>query len=826
MATWGPFTYNHSVIQMNESAEIVRYPISLCAVQADILQAFFECQLRGLRHSCKWLTDLLWSINLPIISAPDSVFSASNVHRSIPADKLTTFLLARSCFDIQEYDHCAEILSHNFEKSIHDYPKCFIDNYGYVYYFLYIYSRYMACEKRRANDAVESRLTLKPNEEAKSSFLSTARCNKELSSLKCEIEPYTSKMNYKDENKTHGIGNSFLLYANALICLRLGMKETTISLLVQAINFYPFLWPAWYELVDLIENKEEMNSLNLPTDDECWMRYFFEAKVYLKLHEGERALEILLKLSGSGFSKSFNLQAAIGLAYDELRAIELAKKQFKQLFNACPCRLDNVDVYSNILYVCEDLTDLAHLAHHCINLDRYNAETCCVVGNFFGLRGQHEKAVMYFRRALKLRTAYPLVWTLVGHEYMELRNTNAAIHAYKRALVYDRNDYRAWYGLGQMFEALGLPSFALYYYREAQYLVPTDSRLIVALGEIYEKLNRLDEAKKCYWRAYCVGDIEGGALIRLAACFEKCCEDAEAAAAYTEFIKLGHRYGVQKQSDLAAAYKHIANYHLRRGNYTDSVLAANRCLDYPETHEEAKAMLRQITVLAGDIEQLASSEPGNTDSQIERNKSGLDEEMGKITDAHISRKSGGSETSLKQNMKSTVSEIQPLSLSLSHALTSFNESTVLRRRFYLRKNMPLSSSPATSGATSLPVRPSHLAANISTDSIVADVDTNAGVGIDSINSIGSSVTEPVNTVTTSVHYSNSTLPCDTVSFDRTTSETMIDSVTTTGHGSYTPSMTNNRTSAAVTSINNQHNMQSNIMSFHEDESMRLSDEES
>ncbi|VDQ01594.1 unnamed protein product [Trichobilharzia regenti] len=86
--------------------------------------------------------------------------------------------------------------------------------------------------------------------------------------------------------------------------------------------------------------------------------------------------------------------------------------------------------------------------------------------------------------------------------------------------------------------------FFIYSSREAQYLVPTDSRLIVALGEIYEKLNRLDEAKKCYWRAYCVGDIEGGALIRLAACFEKCCEDAEAAAAYTEFIKLGHRYGV------------------------------------------------------------------------------------------------------------------------------------------------------------------------------------------------------------------------------------------------------------------------------------------
>lgn len=53
--------------------------------------------------------------------------------------------------------------------------------------------------------------------------------------------------------------------------------------------------------------------------------------MFLKLHEGERALEILLKLSESGFSRSHNLQAEIGLAYNELRAMELAKKQFKQV---------------------------------------------------------------------------------------------------------------------------------------------------------------------------------------------------------------------------------------------------------------------------------------------------------------------------------------------------------------------------------------------------------------------------------------------------------------------------------------------------------------
>ncbi|KAF6779484.1 hypothetical protein AHF37_01064 [Paragonimus kellicotti] len=208
-----------------------------------------------------------------------------------------------------------------------------------------------------------------------------------------------------------------------------------------------------------------------------------------------------------------------------------------------------------------------------------------------------------------------------GHEYTELRNTNAAVHAYRQAIAHNKHDFRAWYGLGQMYEILDLPSFALYYYREAQYLVPTDSRLIVALGEIYERLNRLDEAKKCYWRAHCVGDIEGSALVRLATCFAQCGEVAEAAAAFTEFIKVCEHHGVHSQTELAQAYKYLATYHLKMGHYEDSAAAASRCLEFPETREEAKALFRQITVLAGDVEvaltDRSSDDPPSTEEDTD-----------------------------------------------------------------------------------------------------------------------------------------------------------------------------------------------------------------
>lgn len=55
-------------------------------------------------------------------------------------------------------------------------------------------------------------------------------------------------------------------------------------------------------------------------------------------------------------------------------------------------------------------------------------------GNYYSLRREHEKAILYFRRALKLDRAYLSAWTLMGHEYVEIKNTNAAIASYRRAV--------------------------------------------------------------------------------------------------------------------------------------------------------------------------------------------------------------------------------------------------------------------------------------------------------------------------------------------------------------------------------------------------------
>lgn len=57
-----------------------------------------------------------------------------------------------------------------------------------------------------------------------------------------------------------------------------------------------------------------------------------------------------------------------------------------------------------------------------------------IPGNYYSSRGDHTKAILYFKRALLLNRDYLPAWTLMGHEFVELKNSHAAIEAYRKAI--------------------------------------------------------------------------------------------------------------------------------------------------------------------------------------------------------------------------------------------------------------------------------------------------------------------------------------------------------------------------------------------------------
>lgn len=148
---------------------------------------------------------------------------------------------------------------------------------------------------------------------------------------------------------------------------------------------------------------------------------------------------------------------------------------------------------------------LAFIAQLATATDKFRPETCCVVGNYYSLKSEHEKAVMYFRRALTLDRNFLSAWTLMGHEYIEMKNTHAAIESYRRAVDVNRKDYRAWYGLGQAYEVLDMAFYALFYYQRAAALRPYDPKMWQAVGSCYAKMGRVDQSIKALKRALVAG---------------------------------------------------------------------------------------------------------------------------------------------------------------------------------------------------------------------------------------------------------------------------------------------------------------------------------
>ena len=60
--------------------------------------------------------------------------------------------------------------------------------------------------------------------------------------------------------------------------------------------------------------------------------------------------------------------------------VDSAFNSFNELQKLDPYRLENMDTFSNLLYVKEMRVELAHLAHRLNDIDKYRVETCCVIG--------------------------------------------------------------------------------------------------------------------------------------------------------------------------------------------------------------------------------------------------------------------------------------------------------------------------------------------------------------------------------------------------------------------------------------------------------------
>ncbi|PSK36738.1 hypothetical protein B9Z65_1921 [Elsinoe australis] len=503
----------------------------LRGIERNLQNAVVSCNERCLYNSAKWAAELLDSLPEELQqeaeddtdiedaeSQPNTVHSLSSTtdaqEAKLQRRERNKFLMAKSFFDCKEYDRCAVTLLPtllpqqpiNREPQIPVTPgkgkaksaaspwpprawKPDVPEMSQRSLFLALYARYLAGEKRKEE---ESEMILGPSD-------GPVTANKELVAIAGLLEDYFKQRENSKTIKRQSDG--FLEYLHAIILMKGRNEDLAKQWLLRSVALNEWNWSAWVELASLIGSMEELAVIcqqltpSMPA-------FLFQIYCSQELYQASDSLYDKITQLTSIFPTSAFLQTQRALLHYHAKDFDSASTLFSRLLTTHPYRLDSLDIYSNILYVMESSRPrLSHLATLASATDRFRPETCVIIGNHYSKSSEHEKAVIYFRRALTLDRSFLSAWTLMGHEYIELKNTQAAIESYRRAVDANRKDYRAWHGLGLGYELLDMHSYALYYYQRAAALQPWDPKMWAAVAASFERCGKAENAIRAFKRA-------------------------------------------------------------------------------------------------------------------------------------------------------------------------------------------------------------------------------------------------------------------------------------------------------------------------------------
>ncbi|CAO1635646.1 unnamed protein product [Sympodiomycopsis kandeliae] len=294
----------------------------------------------------------------------------------------------------------------------------------------------------------------------------------------------------------------FLLFLKGIVLRKLHKRIEAMDCFVRSIAAFPYNWTAWLELNAVLETSAGELEEVLPLLPDSFMTLLF-----LEHHHRQSAatkdpqanidrIETLLDLfpDNAGLWNNFAMQKYLQ------RDFETAIELFQKARSLDPFVVEGLADYSNALFLTERGEELAHLAHTTSEWGSETSEVCCVIGNHLYFQSEQTRAIEAFKRAIKLDPNSVGAWILLGHGYVEVKNTSAAMEMYRRAIEINPRDFRPWHGLGKVYELMEAWTFACKYYLKAAGLAPYTSQVWSSLGLSYRKLNMSNEAISAYQR--------------------------------------------------------------------------------------------------------------------------------------------------------------------------------------------------------------------------------------------------------------------------------------------------------------------------------------
>lgn len=160
--------------------------------------------------------------------------STDKKEAALEAQEFSQYLLAKSYFDVKEYDRCSHVLEKcTSRKAV----------------FLHLYSKYIAGEKRKDE---ASEMVLGPLDGAGTQ-------NKEISYIMSVLQ---TKVVLKDGERVSE-DDSFLVWLYGICLLKQKNESAARDALIASVVAYPYNWSAWQDLASTVGSLQDVGELFL-----------------------------------------------------------------------------------------------------------------------------------------------------------------------------------------------------------------------------------------------------------------------------------------------------------------------------------------------------------------------------------------------------------------------------------------------------------------------------------------------------------------------------------------------------------------------------------
>jgi protein O-GlcNAc transferase len=229
-----------------------------------------------------------------------------------------------------------------------------------------------------------------------------------------------------------------------------------------------------------------------------------------------------------------------------------------------------------------------------LDLDPTHAQALHNLGSIYLQRGEHEKAVPFFERAIHQHRAYPQAYNNLGNALVNQGRVRDAIPLFEKALRIKPDYSDACYNLGNACKKLGEPDKAVSFYRRALGINPRDHLCWIGLGVALRELGRQEEAVGAYRIAIGLRQDLPEAHYNLGIVLQELGRPAEAITAYSRAVSL--------REDYPEAHLNLGGMYEGDRRFNEAILCYDKAIRCRPGYPEAYYNLGFTLEKRGDVE--------------------------------------------------------------------------------------------------------------------------------------------------------------------------------------------------------------------------------